>query len=407
MKKVAFALLTLLFFSLFFLQQTKSVFAAGRCGLDVFIDNSGQAYTTGCYIVNVGGQTVPDSNWTCPGAYQCFITGTYQTGNINAQWTLLNNPSSPFHGQPAVCIGGFTSETELRNHRISLSCSQNCGGYVSQALGSIFSSGSQTVDFNSVEIGTGDNGTYYTCITGNISDAIATVITDYITDRNATCVVSVLGAGLIFGGVSGGAGIPLLTAAVTTASGTITGGSICSILLSEVPLPIIDASVFNKNNNNLVAVARTNFQLDFTDADGNPVTIGEVGNTENETSFLKAVEICKFSGETDSDGDGITEGPCGDCVRNNGVLTAFGCIPANPQDVVERLLQIAIAIAGGIAFLMICYAGITLMLAGSNPEQLNHGKEILLSAISGLFLIIFSVVILRIIGVDILQIPGL
>jgi hypothetical protein len=47
------------------------------------------------------------------------------------------------------------------------------------------------------------------------------------------------------------------------------------------------------------------------------------------------------------------------------------------------------------------------MSSAGNPERLTGGKEIITSAIAGLLLIIFSTIILKIIGVDILKIPGL
>jgi len=46
------------------------------------------------------------------------------------------------------------------------------------------------------------------------------------------------------------------------------------------------------------------------------------------------------------------------------------------------------------------------MTSRGDPNQLKAGQELLTSAISGLLLLIFSLVILRIIGVDILNIPG-
>jgi len=48
------------------------------------------------------------------------------------------------------------------------------------------------------------------------------------------------------------------------------------------------------------------------------------------------------------------------------------------------------------------YAGFMVMTASGNPERLKAGQELLTSAIAGLILLIFSVFILRFIGVDIL-----
>ncbi|EKE05907.1 MAG: hypothetical protein ACD_19C00151G0002 [uncultured bacterium] len=108
---------------------------------------------------------------------------------------------------------------------------------------------------------------------------------------------------------------------------------------------------------------------------------------------LIPTSICKFSND---------QGACEQCVNENKVPTPFGCISAEPQEFVEKLLKIAMGVAGGIAFLMILYGGFTIMMSAGNPEKLNSGKEIITSAISGLLLIVFSAVILRIIGIDIL-----
>ena len=71
------------------------------------------------------------------------------------------------------------------------------------------------------------------------------------------------------------------------------------------------------------------------------------------------------------------------------------------------ILTWAIGIGGGIAFLLIIVAGFQIMTSTGNPERLKAGQELLTSAIAGLIMIIFSVFILRIIGVDILKLPGL
>ena len=95
--------------------------------------------------------------------------------------------------------------------------------------------------------------------------------------------------------------------------------------------------------------------------------------------------------------------------ENTGLLfTAIGCIPiGDPNQLVAFILRWAFGIGGGISFLLIIYAGFMIMTSSGNPERLKAGQELLTSAIMGLLLLIFSVFILRIIGVNILKIPGL
>lgn len=100
---------------------------------------------------------------------------------------------------------------------------------------------------------------------------------------------------------------------------------------------------------------------------------------------------------------GYTPTPCG----AGGIQTGLGCIPVgNTTDFIAWFLRWAIGIAGGIAFLLILYSGFQIITSGGDPEKLKAGKELLTSAIAGLILIIFSVFLLRLIGVEILKIPG-
>lgn len=88
--------------------------------------------------------------------------------------------------------------------------------------------------------------------------------------------------------------------------------------------------------------------------------------------------------------------------------TAVGCIPYNDvNSFAAWFLKWAIGIAGGIAFLMIIFSGFQIMTSSNNPQQLQTGRELLTAAVSGLILIIFSAFLLKLIGVDILGIPGL
>jgi len=83
--------------------------------------------------------------------------------------------------------------------------------------------------------------------------------------------------------------------------------------------------------------------------------------------------------------------------------TAIGCIPVfNQSEFISFVLNWGVGIGGGIAFLLMLYAGFMTMTASGNPERLKAGQELLTSAIAGLILLIFSIFILKFIGVDIL-----
>ena len=96
------------------------------------------------------------------------------------------------------------------------------------------------------------------------------------------------------------------------------------------------------------------------------------------------------------------------CLGGNGIDSAIGCIPFNDiTSFSSFFLTWGIGIGGGIAFILMVYAGFMIITSAGNPQRLEAGKELLTSAISGLLLLVFSVFILRIVGVDILKIPGL
>ena len=100
-------------------------------------------------------------------------------------------------------------------------------------------------------------------------------------------------------------------------------------------------------------------------------------------------------------------GLCTGCFDRGGSWTAIGCLGGDsPTAFIESFIRIGSGIGGGIAFLLILFAGFQTMLSAGNPEKLHAAKELMTAAISGLLLIVFSVFLLKIIVVDILAIPG-
>jgi len=116
---------------------------------------------------------------------------------------------------------------------------------------------------------------------------------------------------------------------------------------------------------------------------------------------VKKNNACQYISNNAADPERVK---CEECA---GAWTALGCVEVGTgSSFFSKLLGIGIGIAGGIAFLLILFGGFQILISSGNPEQMNAGKELISSAIAGLLLIIFSVFLLKLIGYDILRIPG-
>jgi hypothetical protein len=90
-----------------------------------------------------------------------------------------------------------------------------------------------------------------------------------------------------------------------------------------------------------------------------------------------------------------------------GIDTAIGCIPVqNTTSFMAFMTRFAISIAGGIGFFLIIVASFQILASGGNADRLKSGKELLIAAVIGIVLAIFSVFVLEFIGVRILYLPG-
>lgn len=96
----------------------------------------------------------------------------------------------------------------------------------------------------------------------------------------------------------------------------------------------------------------------------------------------------------------------GPCNNDAGIQTALGCIPKDINELAGWVFSNLIYVATGIAFLLMTMGAIMVLTSSGTPEKIKAGKELITSALSGLLFIILSLFILRLIGVDILQIPG-
>ncbi len=86
-----------------------------------------------------------------------------------------------------------------------------------------------------------------------------------------------------------------------------------------------------------------------------------------------------------------------------GANTAIGCLMAgDPKTFISQILSWGVGLGSGIAFLMIIFSSFQIVTASGDPKRVKAGQELLTSAISGLVLIVLSIVLLNFIGVSVL-----
>lgn len=99
---------------------------------------------------------------------------------------------------------------------------------------------------------------------------------------------------------------------------------------------------------------------------------------------------------------------CANCSKGGGIYTGLGCVPLDLGNFISSfVLSIGIGLAAIAAFGCIIYSAFTLQTSQGNPERIKKARQYLTSCIAGLIVIIFSVFILRLVGITILNIPFL
>lgn len=92
--------------------------------------------------------------------------------------------------------------------------------------------------------------------------------------------------------------------------------------------------------------------------------------------------------------------------RSSGIGTAIGCVPTdNLADFLKFILKFAFFASGGIIVLMVIATGYTIITSQGNPEKLQGAKENIVALLSGFALIVFSLILLQIIGANVLGLP--
>ncbi len=140
-------------------------------------------------------------------------------------------------------------------------------------------------------------------------------------------------------------------------------------------------------------------------------TVCQEGNTANSQTQTKS--ICSPLGNPvpKQGSEFIRNDLCPASKIKDGKCTAIPSglgvdLPTNVGGLVNKLLGIFLGVVGGLAILIIIFSGYRLMTSQGNPEKIQGARETLTSAIVGFLFVIFSLVILQVIGYNILSIPG-
>jgi len=95
-----------------------------------------------------------------------------------------------------------------------------------------------------------------------------------------------------------------------------------------------------------------------------------------------------------------------DLINSHAVNTEFGLIATETQYLIEDVMTLVLGLVGGIAFLLLLLGSLRYITAGGNPDAVSYAKSIITAALTGLAVVIFSVLILAMMGVNIINIPG-
>ena len=90
----------------------------------------------------------------------------------------------------------------------------------------------------------------------------------------------------------------------------------------------------------------------------------------------------------------------------NETPTDLGCIKNDPLGFASSLYSWGLGIIGGVAVLSIIYGAYLVLSSQGDPDKLTKGKSYIVYSIIGLILAVSGYAFYRIIGVDVIKIPG-
>lgn len=119
------------------------------------------------------------------------------------------------------------------------------------------------------------------------------------------------------------------------------------------------------------------------------VTAGVNGNVNDTVACLRS-------------NDGENFDLCKQCRESGGTWSGLGCVDSTPTGIITWVIRIAYGVMGGVALIQFIIAGIYYQTG--QEEKVREARKNIIATITGLAVLTFSVLILRIIGINILDI---
>ena len=95
------------------------------------------------------------------------------------------------------------------------------------------------------------------------------------------------------------------------------------------------------------------------------------------------------------------------CISGQFVQTELGDLCTDPQSLISQFILILTGMAGGVSLLLFLAGAGKYVFSMGNPEGIEEARGTITHAVAGLLLVVLSVFIIRLIGIDILALPGL
>lgn len=88
------------------------------------------------------------------------------------------------------------------------------------------------------------------------------------------------------------------------------------------------------------------------------------------------------------------------------IPTEIGIIRPSPEKLISTIIIVMTYLSGGVSLFFTLSGAAKYLTSSGNPEALEEAKATITHALGGFLLVFLSVFLLRLIGVDVLHIPG-